>query len=179
MRLFIGTFVRGIITKEVYSGIKKDFDGVADGKWVEPENIHFTYKFLGETDKDTAEQVLYDLKDLLTVYHEEIIIRGLDAFPNANRPKILHAGIVRNKILADLNFRIERKTFELGFDPEEKRFNPHITLLRVKESDKNNFGSVLSKYRYHEFGRLTSFNISLIESRLAPEGPSYRIVESL
>lgn len=179
MRLFIGTFVRGIISDRVYSDIRNDFDGVASGKWVEQENIHFTYKYLGETDKDTAEQVLTELNELLTNYKDEIIIKGLDAFPNPNRPRVLFAGIVRNKILADLNFRIERKTFELGFDPEEKKFNPHITLLRIKEADKGRFREVLNKYKYVEFGRITDFSISLIESRLSTVGPSYKVVETL
>ncbi len=179
MRLFVGTFVRGVISDSIYAEIKKDFNGIAAGKWVEKGNIHFTYKFLGETDKETAELVLRDLQSLLTNYDTEIVIKGLDAFPNPNRPRVLFAGIMKNKVLSDLNFRIERKTFELGFDPEEKKFNPHITLMRIKEADKSRFREVLAKYRYVEFGRMSGFGISLIESRLSSAGPEYKVVESL
>ncbi len=174
MRLFTGTFVRGIIAGKIYDTIKKDFSRAVFGKWVEPENIHFTYKFLGDCDNSTCKALKEQLEGVFTNYGEALHIVGTGVFPNPAKPRILYAAVEHNDLLRNIFTTIEKAAVGLGFEPEDRPFRPHITLMRIKESNNTEFREALEKYKGHEFGSLDGFRVSLVESRLSSAGPVYR-----
>lgn len=176
-RLFLGVFADKHIFDDIYSSIKKDFDKVTFGKWVEPENLHFTIKFLGDVNEDQIETLRTSLTDCLGAFEYPLIITSTGTLPDNGAPRILYSKVKNfDGGLLPLVKHIENILDKEGFEKEKRAFIPHITLQRIKSST-NDFRSVLNKYKDYPFGIMDSFRINLIESRLSSAGPVYKIIE--
>ena len=117
--------------KVIWSDLKKVG---ADVKWVRPEGIHLTLKFLGEIQ---ADRIPVFKRDLGPVFREfrpfEIRISGMGAFPHLMRPRVIWVGLEDpSGILAPLAQRVEDVFDVHGFKKEKRGFNPHLTLGRVR-----------------------------------------------
>ncbi|MDI6739072.1 MAG: RNA 2',3'-cyclic phosphodiesterase, partial [Candidatus Edwardsbacteria bacterium] len=148
----------------------------ADVKWVTPENIHLTLKFLGATTPAQAEAVKSQLRELQGKYPPvPASLNALGAFPNAMRPQVVWAGMdASGKILDELYNDIEQRMETAGFTKEKRRFAPHLTLGRVR-STRN--AAVLSramdqiKIVPHAFAIRS---LTLLKSDLTPAGAVYQ-----
>ncbi len=141
-------------------------------KLVEPENIHLTLKFLGNVPEERIKYIAEEL-DTISFKKFSFRIRGVGAFPNVNRPRVVWLGIREGaEKLVELQEIVENCMKRIGFRPEPKKFHPHITLLRVKR-----FNPVLqSRIRDVCKVEIGSFNVSCIrlkKSVLTPKGPIY------
>ena len=110
-------------------------DSVTGVRWVQPESIHLTLKFLGSI---LPEQVAAISAAVGEVAHGEPLlalnVSGIGAFPNARRPRVIWVGIVGEvERLGRLQTRLESALESLGFQREERPFRPHLTLGRVKD----------------------------------------------
>ena len=104
-------------------------------RWIPPQNMHLTLKFLG----NIAVSHVEFLKQLLTQTADshsqfDLQIGGLGSFPNSKRARILWAGIHAPTGLASLQKSLETGTTRLGYEKEERPFSPHLTLGRVRQS---------------------------------------------
>ena len=154
MRLFIASPV----ILDDYASIKADFEGIIEGKWVEEENLHLTWVFLGEV--DDPEPVKNKLSDIslleASVESEELGYFG--------RPPRVFFAKAESKILYDK----AREFKEAGFDLY--RFKPHITLCRIKHiHNYRAYKEVLKNYREKKLGILLP-QIHLYKSKLTPSG---------
>ena len=175
-RLFIGTHVDDSLFEFLYKGIQDDFNPVCTGKWVENENLHFTYKFLGDVEEKKISEILSLLKEELNTFNSSLIFKGFGCFPDMQRPNVLFCKIFNpDKQLFKLQESIENKLESLGFEKERRRFKAHLTLRRIKTSTRN-FENILSYYKDFEIGEMLSFSVNLIESKLTAQGPIYKIV---
>lgn len=175
-RLFIGTFIDTSIIKYYYPSLKQDFDAVSKGKWVELENLHFTYKFIGDVDYEKINFIKDSFHDLLRTYESNIELRGLSVFPNPNIPKVLFVNIYnRDNQVFKIFKEVEKRAVELGYKKERGRYKPHLTLKRIRTNQRA-FGQILSEYRNIEVGKMKQFSVSLIESELTRKGPIYKIL---
>lgn len=144
--------------------------------WVKPENMHLTLKFLGEV----AEESIEGIKEALSRIAEEhskirYRILGLGCFPNARRPRVLWAGM-KGEIekAAALQAAVEEALSRLGFQKENRRFSPHITVARIKGYiDSQQLSSVLGRYGAKLIGRESGGIIALMKSELRPGGAVY------
>lgn len=176
-RLFIGTFIDRDVFKYSYEDIIEDFKMAVFGKWVEIENLHFTFKFLGDVKMQEITKIKEELDDLFTDIESPLIFNGLGGFPNLINPRVLFANIIDNSgQLEFINNSIEKRLFNLGFPADNKPFKPHLTLIRLKDFNKFEFKNAVSKYKDYEFGEMDSFKPVLIESKLTPKGPIYSVV---
>lgn len=141
-------------------------------RWLEPEALHLTLAFLG----DVAEREVSDLEDAIYAATEgdsgplDLIARGIGAFPNEAKARVLWAGV--DGELARLGALRERLMGELlsaGFEVDDKRFRPHITLARLRwpQPVPPNLPLI------GEFGEWTADEVQLIESRLHASGARY------
>lgn len=175
-RLFIGVFIEDRFFTESFQKIKSDFKNVSFGKWVELNNLHFTIKFLGDVDSSQIPEIKNLLKENLIAHECNYSISGLSVLPARGIPRVLYAGIeAEGNTMLEQAVLIDSALEELGFDKEERDFFPHISLLRMK-SVSNDFRSVLKQYSRFYFGKGTNFKIDLIESKLTPNGPIYKIL---
>ena len=176
-RLFIGTFIDRALFESLFNDIRVGFDYVCTGKWVELENLHFTYKFLGNVDLNKIPEILNSAGQYFTAYNSPIELKGLGAFPNPFVPKILFAKMFNpdSKII-EMQKKIDNELEKLGFEKERRRFAPHLTLRRIK-SYRESFKEALASYKELNIGIMPEFTINLIESRLSSAGPAYTIIQ--
>jgi len=150
----------------------------ADIKLVERDNLHFTVKFLGEIPERMVDEVDARLRDL-TLRRMEVDVRGLGAFPDARRPRVVWAGVAPHD-LADLSSSGQRviDALEGVGESDDRGFHPHITLARVR-SPRNveALASLMRDSSVKEFGRSAITTLKLKSSDLTPSGPTYRDVK--
>lgn len=144
--------------------------------WVAPNNIHLTLKFLGnvpEKDIDRIKDVLSDLSKRYSRFEAEV--KGLGVFPSEKSPRVVWAGVDKGReniksICGDL----EEKLAQIGFPKEERGFTPHFTLGRVKYiKDTKKFAEKISTHKSDFIDKIDIKDISLIKSKLTPEGSVY------
>jgi len=148
-------------------------------KWVEEENFHVTLKFLGEVPEALVDTVDRGIKEAVEgVPSSVVVLRGVGAFPNLRRPRVIWVGMDSADVLRELQRRVESSLTKLGFEREKKPFHPHVTLGRVKrlEGGTNCFEEVSSRWEEEVLGKVTVDRVYLIESTLTPRGPLYTVI---
>ena len=177
MRLFIALPLPSLVEKrlsEIISDLKNAGGNI---KWVKPENIHLTVRFLGETDKDQVPLIKEIIDNISTKYNSyNLTLDRLGGFPNLNKPRVIWAGLVDDDQIGIMTRMVKEVEYEirrLGFKPDDKRFRPHLTLGRIKAPV--GLDALLDKINsFH----LESINIKLdrlrlFKSTLTPQGPIY------
>jgi len=150
-------------------------------RWVEPDNIHLTLKFLGDTPAARLPDITRALEGVAAgVKPFAFDLAGLGCFPNTRRPNVVWVGIQEPAgRLAALQERIEEALEPLGFAREGRGFSPHLTLGRVRRegrpADIAEVGLAVEKRRdkVKNVGRQEVAGVTLFQSDLRPEGPIY------
>lgn len=176
-RLFIGTILPSSIIGNHSEKIQKEFSEVCTGKWVEDANAHLNYKFLGNVEEDRIPEIKEALEPYLKKHALPLYINNLDCFFNGDSPKVLYARLYSpEKAIHKTFINIERIcTKELRFPKEKGRFQPHITLCRIKTATED-FNKKLEEFKEYKIGFLKYYKINLIASTLTNDGPTYEIL---
>jgi 2'-5' RNA ligase len=145
-------------------------------KWTNPDNIHITLSFLGDTEENLIDRIKIMLKEKCEGSGKfELIIRGSGLFRNLNDPRIIWIGIEPSEKLIRLNNFILKGLKELGVNTEERPFNPHVTIGRIKHlNDKETLVALMEKYQDSEIQRTRVIEVILFESILLQSGPVYK-----
>lgn len=149
-------------------------------RWVRPEAIHLTLRFLGDTDLELVAGLKQGLASLGRANGGfPIKVGGIGCFPNGRRPRVVWIGVEeKTGALTELQRSVEAFCRELGYPPERREFSPHLTLGRVRRGGETQTGVKLG--RFIEMDRSTSLGeapveeVILFESLLRPEGAVYR-----
>ena len=144
-------------------------------RWVAAANIHLTLKFLGDTSPASLQGLIHSLSAVINQQEPfQISIGGFGIFPNPKRPRVLWIGIQAPPDLDRLYHAIETACARLGYPAEEKPFNPHLTLGRVREeADQTRLRPALQNYQIGQLGAIDVESVTLFRSDLRPQGPSY------
>jgi 2'-5' RNA ligase len=148
-------------------------------RWVRPEGVHLTLKFLGDTPRDEISVV----RDALSVVTRNaptctLTAEGLGCFPSPRRPRVLWVGVTeptgRLKVLYQA---IEEAMTSLGYRPERHSFTPHLTLGRVRRGAsreaKEQIADAITGTRVGQLRVFTAEQVELIQSQLKPSGAEY------
>jgi len=150
----------------------------ADIKLVGTDNLHFTVKFLGEIPENLVDEIDRRLRTI-ALRRMEVGVRGLGAFPDARRPRVVWAG-VSPQDLASISGNGQQviDVLEGIGEGDERGFHPHITVARVR-SPRNieALSSLIRDCSAKEFGRSTITALKLKSSSLTPNGPTYRDIK--
>lgn len=158
----------------------------ADVKWVKPENIHLTLKFLGETDEKKIEKIIQVVED--TVKENKIFsirLSILGAFPKINFPRVIWVGIDKGDQEAkDIALVLEEKLEKIGVPKEKRLFSSHITIGRVRsglqrEKLVKELNILQEKGLLEEGLEFLAKKITLFKSTLTPKGPIYEILKEV
>ena len=106
--------------------------GLPAARWIEPENYHITLRFIGDVDDAVAR----DLAALLDGVHRaalEVAITDLDVF-GGGKPRAIIAKVEASPALVELQAEHERLARRAGLEPETRRFTPHVTLARLRDT---------------------------------------------
>jgi len=175
-RLFFGTFIDNSLFNGILDELKDSFEPIMTGKWTEQNNLHFTYKFLGNVEEERIDDIVRFRKRSLNDINSTLKIAGIGQFPLSSKPQLIFARISNRDKSVGYHFNnIERSMVKLGFAAEKRKFFPHITLLRVKNSSEE-YQDIMEKYREVQFGYMKTYRVNLIESTLTQTGPIYNII---
>ncbi len=146
--------------------------GIPGAKPVDTAQIHLTLRFIGEVDGGMAK----DIKEALNDIHLPafpLTVCGFGHFPPRKAPRVLWAGLAPSKELLHLRNRIERLLVACGLAAEQRKFSPHITIARLKNSPLKRIGEFLAGnalFRSEEF-QVSTF--VLYSSRLLKNGAAH------
>lgn len=148
-------------------------------RWVAPENIHLTLKFLGNVERARVAALADALARAAAEFAPfTLTARGLGSFPNTRRPNNIWVGLEGDVAIAtQLAQRIEDECATLGFPREKHGFAPHLTLGRVKRHvsprDRAAVGALVEHFPATTFGTIRVTAVHLMQSDLYPSGPIY------
>jgi 2'-5' RNA ligase len=186
MRLFVALD----IDAEIRARIARFLEGVQpfapEPRWVKPESLHVTLKFIGETpDLDRIRGALREVKARAVTTS----FRGTGFFPAPRSARVFWIGIEADAALAELAQKIEDALTPLGIEKESRAFTPHLTLARSgsgrprrEKGDPRNRQFELLQKRLAampppQFGTMTAREFYLYQSKLNPKGAVYTKVE--
>jgi RNA 2',3'-cyclic 3'-phosphodiesterase len=192
MRLFIALD----IADDIRERIARFMDGVRefapDARWVRPESLHVTLKFIGEQPPEMAERVKQALSSV-PVEAIEVTFRGFGFFPTPRLARVFWVGMECGPQLASLAETIDAATAALGVAREDHPFSPHLTLARggkgsgipVRQKgdrvnrDFQRLQEKLAALPVPEFGTMTAREFFLYESHLLRGGAKYTKIARL
>jgi len=154
-------------------------------KWVDPDIIHLTLKFLGNISPDIIGRITAALEEAchgVIPLHLEITEPGV--FPNTRRVQVVWVGLTGEvERLGQLQKCIDSRLEPLGFKAETRPFAPHLTLARVREQatpdERQNLGQLVTGATLEGGGSLNVEAVHLMRSQLTSKGPVYTRIGSV
>jgi 2'-5' RNA ligase len=175
LRCFIAIQIPDSIRREIRDllNILKKYD--ADIKWVVPENIHLTLKFLGNTAEGLLPRIAESLRTVASSFEPfYITIYGTGLFPDKKFPKVIWIGIEHSEMLMKLYGNIDQTMSLIGYQKEGREFQPHLTLGRIKaRKGIIHIVNELDTVQKKDFGTFQVDMIKLMKSELNPKGAQY------
>ncbi len=184
--LTLRTFIAIELDQEVRDGLGRvqgKFKRQApDGsvKWVYPEAIHLTLKFLGDTPVSKISKVADALAAACQgIGPFDLSFEGRGCFPNMRRPRVIWVAVrdLSGSSLARLQAAVEEKVSPLAFPTEERGFSPHLTLGRVGRNASPQaeaaIGQMVEKSVVEQIATQRVAAVHFIKSDLRPTGPIY------
>lgn len=175
----IRTFIAIELNKEIKQELALLTDKLrasgADVKWVNPENIHLTLKFLGSISKEKIDEiktVLDNAKNRFKAF--PAALSGIGAFPKLSYPRVIWVGMEKGKDkIKEIYDFLEIELTKVGFQKEERPFAAHLTVGRVKSTKhRQNLVSSIETLKFSPT-ILNVDHITLFQSTLTPQGPIY------
>jgi 2'-5' RNA ligase len=181
IRTFIAVEMDPAIRRAAAALIDKFRAAGADVGWVAAENMHLTLKFLGDLREEDVPRVCEAVRGAVAgVAPFELEIRGAGAFPNLSRPRVIWLGAAKgDEAMADLADRIEAVLESLGLPREARRFHAHLTLGRVRRTQRmpgpaiSALTRLVQEHAAAQIGRTSVEEVVVFSSQLKPTGAVY------
>jgi len=150
-------------------------------KWVGDSNLHLTLKFLGDTSPvqvDLVKTILKETGENFTSF--QFNLKGVGFFKRNRQPNVLFVNIERPEILKKLAAEIDVKLSELGFEKEQREFNPHLTLGRIKYlKNKPRFYKTIETCKSNFIQHVKISEVIYYQSILKPGGAEYKSIAKI
>ena len=184
MRLFVALEIPSAVRQHL-AALLAELDAVDPGwsknraRWVQPENLHVTLKFIGHVDADKLNPIREALSEIGSETSVQVRFHGVGFFPGERRPRVLWVGIDASPNLVILAKGIDQRLVPVGIAAETRAFTPHLTVARfdppglsekLREATRNKSGV--------DFGTLRTNEFHLVESKLKPTGAEYTTLQS-
>ena len=186
MRLFVALDIEEEIRRRIADFISQMRVLAPAARWVNPESLHITLKFIGEKPDAMVKDIERTLEGI-SAEELQISFLGRGFFPTAKSARVFWVGIEADRGLADLAARVEDALLGLEIPKEERAFSPHLTLARAgggsgapgrRKGDRPNqvFAGVqkkLAEVQAPEFGTMLAREFFLYRSQLSSQGSRY------
>ncbi|QDS91653.1 2',5' RNA ligase family [Roseimaritima multifibrata] len=183
IRTFIAIPMEPKVQSEARSlvrALEAEGDGV---RWVPLDDLHLTLKFLGEVDNTRIHGVCQVVRNCcLETPATELHLTGVGGFPNAERPRIVWAGIADGgPILAALVEKLEIEFAKLGFKREPRDWQPHLTLGRTRRGGRKpaQLQQRIADNADRELGHMIANKVCVYASFLDKHGPTYQVMDTI
>jgi len=179
-RLFVSVDLPDELAEDV-AAVQERFEDASGLKFTDPEQAHVTLKFLGDVEEDRVGTVADAVGEAVADADVEpftACYEGLGVFPSMEYISVLWLGVAEGgDELTRLHEAIEAQTTEMGFEPEDHEFTPHVTLARMEHAG----GKELVQRGVREWdasaGETIVEDVRLTESELTSDGPVYSTVD--
>jgi 2'-5' RNA ligase len=188
MRLFVAIDLKAAIRERIRRFMDELRALAPDAKWVAPESLHVTLKFIGEQPEEELQAIMRALATV-PAGSFKLEFRGLGFFPSPKSARVFWVGIEAGERLAELARKVDEVIARFGV-PEEERYSPHLTLARARPARPGSrrpagerpqaAGSPFARLQQKlqtapepSFGTMTAREFFLYESKLSPKGPCY------
>ncbi len=150
--------------------------GIPGARWMDPDNYHLTIRFIGDIDAGLAREVTRALEQV-SFKPFKVKLKSVGVF-GGNKPHSLYAGVEENAELRRLRDVQERICQVLGLPPEPRRFQPHVTLARLKEPDLRALQRWVEVHSLYSTPAFDVHEFVLFSSRPLKGGGPYAVEES-
>ena len=186
MRIFIALDIDDGIRERIARFVEGVRGFAPDARWVRPESLHVTLKFIGEKSSEAVDEIKRALESIQG-RAVEVRFRGYGFFPSAKAPRVFWLGVEAGPQLASLATAVDEAMAALGIPKEEHAFSPHLTLARggggsgsprrlKGDGPSRTFQQLQEKLAAlptREFGTMTAREFFLYQSQLSPKGSKY------
>ena len=176
----IRTFIAIKLPENIISSISKIQEGIKSYglkiKWVRPDNIHLTLKFLGNINEADIKKIGRAIFDALKEYPPiALAAKGTGVFPGVNQPRVVWVGVTGQlEPLVGMQKALDEKLETIGFPKENRPFKGHLTLARVKgKIDPQRLGAAIKEFQGFESEPFAADQVILFKSELQPKGSVY------
>lgn len=183
MRAFIAIPFQLATVQAIQQFVRKQGAAIERGvqaRFIPPQNIHLTIRFLG----DVSEEFRFVIRDAIRRVADhcpavEGRIVGLGAFPNASRARVIWVGLDETTgAIERVHKEIEAGLVDIGLDPEDRAFSPHVTIARVKATRHvGELTRVIDENREVAISPCALSEVVLYQSVLGEGGPRYEPLE--
>jgi 2'-5' RNA ligase len=191
MRLFVALDIDDAVRQRIQRFMEGVGGFAPDARWVRPESLHVTLKFIGEKPNDTVEEIKRVLSRI-RAESIEVSFRGYGFFPTAKAARVFWIGIESGPRLSSLAKAVDDATFSLGIPKEDHPFAPHLTLARGggrfgaprwRKGDTPNkhfqrLQEKLTPLPAPDFGTMAAHEFFLYQSQLSQGGSRYTKIAS-
>lgn len=171
-RLFTGLEIPGDVGEKLAS--KRG--GLPGARWIDPENYHITLRFIGDVDHSLARDVFSLMDQIDRSRPLPITLESLDGF-GGDKPHSVYAKVSLNPALVQLQSEQERLLRRLGLAPETRKFTPHVTLARLRNSSPLDVAHYITTQGLFEKLNFLTSRFVLFSSRDSVGGGPY-VVEA-
>ena len=161
------------IPAEVGQSLSALRGGLPGARWIDPDNYHLTLRFIGDVDHTIATEVMQML-GRVERRPFEIALKGVNHF-GGKKPRAVVAVVAANGALAELQADHERILQRIGLPPEQRKFIPHVTLARLRESTNREVADYLSVRGAFKSPPFPVMRFVLFSSRASTGGGPYVI----
>ena len=190
MRLFVAIDIDEAIRERLtrfLEGVRAFAPG-SEVRWVRPDSLHLTLKFIGEAGPERVQQIQRAL-GAIRAQTAEFSFKGYGFFPTVKAPRVFWIGIQAGPNLATLAAAVDASLAPFSIARERQPYTPHLTLARAGSGRPQRSASDAPSARFHklqeklaavpepEFGTMTAREFFLYESKLSPKGAEYRKIQ--
>jgi 2'-5' RNA ligase len=178
MRTFIAVPTTAAVRTRVATVIERLRGAGASVKWVPPEQVHFTLKFLGEVEDEATPEVCARVTEAVGhVPPFRVHVQGVGAFPRPSRPRTIWLGAREGEAqMTSLHQAIDRTLEPMGFHREQRRFVPHLTVGRLRSGSRHveTLAAELARHADYDGGTMAVAEVVVMASFLERTGPTYQ-----
>ncbi len=169
-RLFIAVDLPDTIKKNLGSM----FFGIPGARWVSIDQMHLTVRFIGDVDG----ALFLDIKNVLeevNIQPFNIQLKGMGHFPPRGAPRVIWVGLEKSEHLQRLRKKIDGTLLKVGVTPEKRKFSPHITLARLKNTPPQKVANFLSGNGLFSQDPFQVEDFKIYSSILTPKGAIHEV----
>lgn len=155
--------------EEIRSALAAMCLGLPGARWIEREQLHLTLRFIGEVDGGVFQDIVEELA-AIRAKPFAMRLKGLGHFPPRGQPRVLWVGVEANDSLIQLRNQVEKAVVRAGIEPEHRKFAPHVTMARLRETPLGRLANYLAGNAPYVSPSFMVTEFHLYSSTLAPKG---------
>ena len=171
-RLFIGIE----IPDDVGHALSLLRGGLPGARWIDPENYHLTLRFIGDIEAGLAHEIV-SMLERVSRRPFEIRLDGLSSF-GGRKPRAIVASVASSPSLLELQAELERLMQRVGLDPEGRKYTPHVTLARLRDTSSRQVADYLAARGLFRSAPFRVERFVLFSSRASVGGGPYVIEDT-